>query len=197
MSCVFRCVIPSICVRSPKQAGRSIIEDTRQFDGWIETPQSAWVRSYLCAPLRARDQVVGFFNLDSASPNSSPISCRALDGVCRAGGMAIENARLYEETQRRLQDQSLLYEAGQAISSTLEFNQVLETMSPAAGARHQRADRFDPTMGSINGSNEDDLSTDSTAEGLQNLDLLEKPFAPTDYLKWRSTCAIGATSACG
>ncbi len=161
-----------------------IIEDTRQYEGWIETPQTAWVRSYLCAPLRARDQVVGFFNLNSAQPNFfTNVHAERLMAFSAQAAVAVENARLYEETQRRLQDQSLLYVAGQAISSTLEFNQVLETLS----TQLVRATNAQIVLIQLWDRSTDEIKTIyqqiKTTEGLRDLELLEKPFAPTDYLK--------------
>ncbi|NTU64435.1 MAG: GAF domain-containing protein, partial [Chloroflexi bacterium] len=72
-----------------------IINDTRSYVGWVETPQTAWVRSYLCGPLRVRDQVVGFFNLDSSAvgffTNTHAERLLAFTGQA---AVAIENARL-------------------------------------------------------------------------------------------------------
>ena len=175
----------TVNLRQVAESGRPlIIEDTQRFDGWIDTPPSAWVRSYLCAPLRARDQVVGFFNLDSAQPNFfTNLHAERLLAFAAQAAVAIENARLYEETQRRLQDQSLLYEAGQAISSTLEFNQVLETMS----AQLVRATSAQIVLIQLWDRSTDQIKTIyqqiKTADGLRDMALLEKPFAPTDYLK--------------
>jgi GAF domain-containing protein len=59
----------TVNLRQVAESGQPlVIRDTHAFAGWIETPQTTWVRSYLCAPLSIRDQVVGFFNLDSAVP---------------------------------------------------------------------------------------------------------------------------------
>ncbi len=153
----------TVNLRQVAESGRPlIIGDTRDFAGWIETPQTAWVRSYLCGPLRIRDQVVGFFNLDSAVPGFfTNAHAERLMAFAAQAAVAIENARLYEETHRRLQDQSLLYEAGQAISSTLEFNQVLETMSQQLVRATNAQIDLDPAVGSRHGSGQDDLSEDA------------------------------------
>jgi PAS domain S-box-containing protein len=175
----------TVNLRQVAETGRPlIVSDTHDFAGWIETPQTAWVRSYLCGPLRIRDQVVGFFNLDSAEPGFfTSTHAERLMAFATQAAVAIENARLYEETRHRLLDQSLLYEAGQAISSTLEFNQVLETISQqlvrATNAQIiliQLWDRATDRVSTI-------YQKVQTMEGLEDLDLLEKPFAPTDYLK--------------
>ncbi len=52
---------------------------------------------------------------------------RILSTIAAQAAVAIENARLFEETQRRLSEQGLFYEAGRAISASLEYTAVLET----------------------------------------------------------------------
>ncbi|HLF24715.1 MAG TPA: GAF domain-containing protein [Anaerolineae bacterium] len=52
---------------------------------------------------------------------------RILTTIAAQSAVAIENARLFEETQRRLREQGLLYEAGRAISTLLDYHAVLET----------------------------------------------------------------------
>jgi PAS domain S-box-containing protein len=172
-------------LREVAESGRPvIISDTSRYAGWVVTPQTAWVQSYLCGPLRIRDQVVGFFNMDSSTPGFfTPAHAERLTAFAAQAGVAIENARLYEETRRRLQEQSLLYEAGQAISSTLEFNQVLEIISQQL----VRATNAQIVLIQLWDRGADQVKTIyqkiQSPEGLDNLDLLEKPFAPTDYLK--------------
>ena len=136
-----------------------MIEDTRQFAGWIETPPSAWVRSYLCAPLRSRDQVVGFFNLDSAQPNFftkyTPSACwllprsrrwrlrmrgctRRRSGVCKINRCCMRLDRLFLPPW----------------NSTRCWRRSARSWCARPGA-----DRFDSTVGSVNGSDQDYLST--------------------------------------
>jgi PAS domain S-box-containing protein len=175
----------TVNLRQAADTGRPVlVADTRDYAGWVDTPQTAWVRSFLCGPLLIRNQVIGFFNLDSAEPGFfTNAHAERLLAFAAQSAVAIENARLYEETRRRLLDQSLLYEAGQAISASLEFNQVLETMSQqlvrATNAQIVMIQLWDRTT--------DQLKTIyqklQTTEGLIDLELLEKPFAPTDYLK--------------
>ncbi len=175
----------TINLRQVAESGRPlIISETRDFAGWVVTPQTAWVRSYLCGPLRIRDQIVGFFNLDSSVPGFfTNAHAERLMAFTAQAAVTIENARLYEETRRRLRDQSLLYEAGQAIASTLEFNQVLETLSQqlvrATNAQIILIQLWDRAADQVKTI----YQKIQTRDGLENLDLLEKPFAPMDYLK--------------
>jgi PAS domain S-box-containing protein len=175
----------TVSLRQAAETGRPlVINDTREFPGWIDTPQTAWVRSQICGPLRVRDQVVGFFNLDSATPGFfTNAHAERLMAFATQAAVAIENARLYEETRRRFMDQSLLYEAGQAISSSLEFNQVLETISQQL----VRATNAQIILIQLWDRAADEVRTIyqkiQSPEGLDNLELLQKPFAPTDYLK--------------
>ncbi|HEY4689460.1 MAG TPA: GAF domain-containing protein [Anaerolineae bacterium] len=52
---------------------------------------------------------------------------RILSTIAAQAAVTIENARLFEETQRRLHEQGLLYEAGRAISASLDQSAVLAT----------------------------------------------------------------------
>ena len=50
---------------------------------------------------------------------------RTLTTIAAQAAVAVENARLFEETQRRLREQGLLHEAGRAMSASLEYGEVL------------------------------------------------------------------------
>jgi signal transduction histidine kinase len=49
-------------------------------------------------------------------------------GIAQQAAIAIENARLYQESRRRAEDMALLYEASLTVSSHLSLSQVLETI---------------------------------------------------------------------
>ncbi len=161
-----------------------IISDTRTYPGWVTTPETQWVRSYVCAPIRLRDSVVGFFNLDSATPSFfTQAHADRLMAFADQAAVAIENARLYGETQRRLKEQSLLYEAGQAISATLEYKQVLDTVTNqvvrATNAQIVIIQAWDRATDQLITVHMDYV----TADGLNLSEIAAHAFAPTDYLK--------------
>jgi PAS domain S-box-containing protein len=86
-------------------------------------------QSYIGVPLLIGDVATGVMAVqDYQRPYAYDEGhLRILTTIAAQSAVAIENARLFEETQRRLREQGLLYEAGRAISTSLEYNAVLET----------------------------------------------------------------------
>ena len=83
-------------------------------------------RSLMVLPLIARNKVVGVISAQSYEPYAFDEGHRRLfSGIASQVAIAIENARLFEETNRRLVETRLLQEVMQAAASTLDFDEVL------------------------------------------------------------------------
>jgi GAF domain-containing protein len=84
----------------------------------------------IAAPLRVRGQVVGAmeFELDEEG-NLSPEDIDLVEEISERFGLAVENARLYEQSQRSAQRESLINEIAGRLQST---NNVETTLSEAA-----------------------------------------------------------------
>jgi signal transduction histidine kinase len=109
------------------------ISDTGSHADWVAVPASRWIRSYLGAPIRVKGQTIGFLNLDSATPGFfTPVQAERLRAFADQAGVAIENARLYEESQRRLQETRALLEISRNVISTLDLDAVLHRIIEAA-----------------------------------------------------------------
>ncbi len=67
---------------------------------WRSQPMTEWIKSYAAAPIRARGQIIGFLNLDSAVPGTfrQDMTDR-LQAFADQASIAIKNARLYEDIQ--------------------------------------------------------------------------------------------------
>ena len=79
------------------------------------------VRGWLGVPLIVRDAVIGFITLDSRTPSAYKEESAALvQAFAYQVATAIENARLYEAEQRRLQESETLREAAAVVASTLD-----------------------------------------------------------------------------
>lgn len=77
-----------------------VIPDTDNFPGWKVFPESAWVHSYVGAPIIVQGRTVGFINLDSATPGFyQPVHGERLGAFANLAAIAIHNARLYERAQ--------------------------------------------------------------------------------------------------
>jgi signal transduction histidine kinase/FixJ family two-component response regulator len=120
-----------------------VIPDITAANDWIQVPTQDWLRSYAGAPIIVRDEVIGFLNVDSATPNFfTPDHIVPLRTFADHTAAAIENARLFEEVQheltrrkqaekalqRRNRELTLINRAGQAFISSLDLTQVLVTI---------------------------------------------------------------------
>jgi PAS domain S-box-containing protein len=106
-----------------------IIADVLTYPDWVTKPHFEWVRSYLGAPIRINEQVVGFIGLCSAEPNSfTPLHAEHLLAFADQAAIALQNARLLAETERRAEQFELLYDAGLALDQLLESNAQFESL---------------------------------------------------------------------
>jgi len=88
--------------------------------GWDDLP------SCVGAPLTARQETLGLLLVASRPPHlygedEAQIVAAFADSIA----MAVANARLLQETERRLQELAFLNETGQAITSTLDLDRIL------------------------------------------------------------------------
>ncbi len=77
-----------------------VVADTHSQANWIKTPETEWIRSYIGAPIYVEDQMIGFLNLDSATPNLYNDSyTERLQAFANQAAIAIRNARAYQSTR--------------------------------------------------------------------------------------------------
>ncbi len=127
-------------LRQMAETGQAmIIADTWSYAGWLRLPETMWVRSYASMPIRMKGQIVGFLNLDSATPGFfTPAHADRLRAFADQAAVAIENAQLFETAQRRLAEQAALLAASTAVTSSLDLalalNRLAEQMCRAVDA---------------------------------------------------------------
>lgn len=85
------------------------------------------VRSLMILPLVFRERVIGAISAQSIAPNDFGAEDRRLfSGIAHQAAIALTNAQLYEDVERRLAEANLLQEVVMAAASTLDFDLVLE-----------------------------------------------------------------------
>ncbi|RMF29262.1 MAG: GAF domain-containing protein [Chloroflexi bacterium] len=95
----------------------------RQIEGKTGFP----VRSILAVPLIVRGQVIGVIEmLNKADGPFTDDDLRLLNSLAGPAAIAIENARLFTQVHQRAQEMAFLNEVGQAITSTLRLQSVLD-----------------------------------------------------------------------
>ena len=92
-----------------------------------DTPSLSW----LGVPMLIGDRVLGVVAVQSVDePNLYDEHDRdILTTIASQAAIAVENARLFEEAQRRAQETTALAEVGREISATLDLAQVLERIA--------------------------------------------------------------------
>lgn len=78
-----------------------IVPDIENNENWVPSSEMFWERSYACAPIVNQDKVIGLLNLESSTPGFfHPDQAGRLQTFADQAAVAIEKARLFEETQR-------------------------------------------------------------------------------------------------
>ena len=77
-----------------------------QYEEWVYSrPEHTWIKSYVGVPICIRDRVVGFLNVNSATPGFfGRADAVRLKVFADHAAIAIENARLYYQAQQELAD---------------------------------------------------------------------------------------------
>ncbi|OGO28750.1 MAG: hypothetical protein A2Z16_10995 [Chloroflexi bacterium RBG_16_54_18] len=88
-------------------------------------------KSYLGVPLIAGGEVTGVVSLQNVEREEafSQADLALLTSLSLSMGVALENARLYQETQRRADQMAMTAEIGREMSATLDLQTVLERIA--------------------------------------------------------------------
>ncbi|HSV86668.1 MAG TPA: response regulator [Levilinea sp.] len=94
-----------------------VLPDTQNSPNWVVTKNSANIRSYISAPIRRSGRTIGFINLNSSIPGlyNDDHASRLLI-FSEHASIAIENAILYENAQKEINER---IKAEQALQETL------------------------------------------------------------------------------
>ncbi len=95
--------------------------------GWQKVKTEYLVKSLLYVPLSFKGNIIGVLGINNkrAERSFTPHDTELLQDLAAHAAIAIENARLYEESLLRTRELSTLAKAGEAANSTLAIDQVL------------------------------------------------------------------------
>ena len=87
------------------------------------------INSELCVPMFARDKVVGTINVETTIPNAyTERDENLLAALANSAAIALENARLYDETQRRLSDLETINRVSSSLRTTQSQDDMLDIL---------------------------------------------------------------------
>jgi PAS domain S-box-containing protein len=131
------------------------VADTWKHPEWVRIPPlDDWIRSWAGAPLILQGKVVGFLSTYSATPGL--YSQRHADLLALFAGhaaTALHNARLYEQTERRLQELTAIYESGRRLQRLQPpqslAQEAINAMADILGYDHGSVMLTDRTTGDL------------------------------------------------
>lgn len=96
---------------------------------WVPDPNFDWIRSFAGAPIRQDGRTVGFLNVDSVTPDLfTQVHADRLQVFADQASLAIRNASLFDEAQRRNRQIALLHQMAQAAISAPTQSEMLDHM---------------------------------------------------------------------
>ena len=105
-----------------------VVEDVPASQGLADFKKEE-VQSAILVPIMAAQEVLGTIQLGSRTPrNFPPELLRTLEALGNHVGIAIQKARLHQETQRSLERIRALHEVNTAITTTLDVQGILNTL---------------------------------------------------------------------
>ena len=107
-----------------------MIEDYSRWEGQAAPYARSGLRRVLGVPLKVGDEVIGVINVndDERTGPFTQDEVRLASLFADQAALAIEKARLLEETQRRAERMKALNEAGQALASTLGLPRLYQVI---------------------------------------------------------------------
>ncbi len=111
-----------------------LLHDLQNDENLPATPQHITrpARSWLGVPLMLKERIIGLICAQSFQPNAfTHEDERFLIAVAQHVALALDNARLFSESERRTRELTLLNEISRAISASLDLDVVLERAAHA------------------------------------------------------------------
>jgi PAS domain S-box-containing protein len=104
-----------------------IVMDSAESDSWIDPKLlKEGIHSYLLFPLEYKGKIIGTMNLGSGKTNHfSEDRFDLLQQITPGLAISVQNALLFEETKKRLDELTILYEIMKISASSLNLNQML------------------------------------------------------------------------
>ncbi len=113
-----------------------VIDDYDAWEGRSPNFAPNVVRAVMGAPLRSGDQIVGVIGIAHRPESTRTFDDEESDLLARfaeLASVALDNARLYTDARQRITELSILNEIGQAISSALNLEALMEVVLEQVG----------------------------------------------------------------
>jgi NtrC-family two-component system sensor histidine kinase KinB len=105
-----------------------VVDDVQRSDEWLasEVPETKNIRAWIGAPLIVKDEVMGLLSVDSRRPGAyGAEDGQVVAAFAEQAAVAVLNARLYADSERRSSGLRALAATAQAINGAFDLNEVL------------------------------------------------------------------------
>ncbi len=105
-----------------------VVDDVQRSEEWLtsDVPETKTIRAWIGAPLIVKDEVMGLLSVDSRQPGTyGPEDGQVVAGFAEQAAVAVFNARLYADSERRSHGLHALAATAQAITGAFDLNEVL------------------------------------------------------------------------
>ncbi len=107
-----------------------LVQDTDKDAEWVTFPETAWIKSYVVAPIQTDKKIIGFLSLDHDQPGFfKPHDAERLMAFANQAASAVENARRFQEETRRAKIIEALAEIANVIATTPETQVALDEIA--------------------------------------------------------------------
>ncbi len=130
----YRHLIPEPVEELTEEARQALSEGRSVLQPIYEEGDGRVVGNFLAVPLKLRGQVVGVLNLRFAAPEVSPEAVQMVEAIADRLALALENARLLEETRRHAERDRRIAEITARVRASMDPETVLRTAAQELGA---------------------------------------------------------------
>jgi PAS domain S-box-containing protein len=103
-----------------------VIPDTRHYDGWMAVKGGEGTRSWIGVPIISQRRMIGTLCVGSAQPNTyTPRHGEVVMAFANQIAVAIDNARLFQQTQSRELEARVLYDINKMMVATLDPHTII------------------------------------------------------------------------
>jgi PAS domain S-box-containing protein len=122
-------VVGWVARHAESQLVRDTTLDQRFYIG-VDEKTGLRTRSLIAVPLLVGEQVIGVLEVVNKLSDGlfDPGDVNLLESMAGSAAVSVVNARLFDQSQRRVKELGTLLNASEAASSTLQFSQVLESI---------------------------------------------------------------------
>jgi NtrC-family two-component system sensor histidine kinase KinB len=105
-----------------------VVDDVQRSDEWLDSdvPETKSIRAWIGAPLIVKDEVLGLLSVDCRRPGAyGTEDGQVVAAFAEQAAVAVLNARLYADSERRSYGLRALAATAQAINGAFDLNEVL------------------------------------------------------------------------